>query len=473
MNILIVLPNQIFEKSLEDIKKYSIDKVFIIEDKFYINEKQHKQKLALLLSSIEEYKEFLSSKVKVCIIKSLEEIPLDKSEGRIFMYEILDKKIRNEYVEYFNLKFNIELYFIKSHCIILSKGECQIIDKELIKGRNRIKHADFYSYMRKKLNILVDKDGNPEFGRWSFDKENRNKFGKDYKEKSIWTNTSEIALRNIKRVNNEFKNAYGNVEHLYYASNFKDSKKLLNLFIKEKLHNFGFYQDAIGVDVVFGEHSNISAMMNIGLITPLETINTAMKYYNSLDSKKKKLIISDVEGFIRQIIGWREYMRFTYELYETKILNDNYLKIFDNKIHKSWYTGDTGIFIFDNIIKKTLKYGYLHHIERLMIINNAMIMYNFSQKEVYNWFMRLFVDSYDWVMTSNVCMNHNSLNSSFKYMSRVYISSDSYIKKMSNYNDKQSMEVFNALFKTFTKNNSEILKRDYNLAGYISRMKNK
>lgn len=104
-----------------------------------------------------------------------------------------------------------------------------------------------------------------------------------------------------------------------------------------------------------------------------------------------------------------------------------------------------------------------------MLINNAMIMYQFSVIEVYNWFMRLFVDSYDWVMVSCVCMNHNSLNRKFKYMNRVYISSDSYVKKMSNYRDKSSMEVYNSLFKTFVKNNSELIRRDYTLSGYISR----
>jgi deoxyribodipyrimidine photolyase-related protein len=467
MNILIVLPTQIFEKSLEDITKNDINLVVIVEDEFYINEKQHKQKLVLLISAIEEYYNFLiSKKVKAKIIKSFnEEFGSKLLNSKFFMYEILDKKIRKQYEDLIP-----KVDFIKNHSIILSKDDCANIDKLLIKGKNRIKHSDFYSYMRKKLNILVDSEGNPDFGKWSFDKENRNKFNKDYKEKSIWTNSSEIVLRNIKKVNEEYKGAYGSVEYFYYPVSFLDAKKCLNEFIKKKLHNFGYYQDAIHSDVVYGEHSNISAIMNIGIITPLYVVKEIMNFYNSLDTKKKKLIISDVEGFVRQIIGWREYMRFTYELYENKILNDNYLKIFDKRIHKSWYSGNTGIFIFDNIIRKVLKYGYLHHIERLMVINNAMIMYNFSQKEIYNWFMRLFVDSYDWVMVSCVCMNHNSLNSKFKYMSRVYISSDSYIKRMSNYSDKQSMEVFNAIYKSFIKNNSDLLKRDYNLSGYISRM---
>jgi deoxyribodipyrimidine photolyase-related protein len=166
-------------------------------------------------------------------------------------------------------------------------------------------------------------------------------------------------------------------------------------------------------------------------------------------------------------------MRFVYHFFEKEINSSEYLEKIEclgtGKIHKSWYNGTTGIFLFDNLIQKILKTGYAHHIERLMIINNAMIMYGFSRKEIYKWFMSMFVDSYDWVMNGCVSMNHNSLNDRVRYMSRVYLAGDNYIKKMSDYRDKDSMEVMKNLFKSFAKKHSSTLKSDYNMASYIAR----
>lgn len=327
MNILFVLPNQIFEKSLDDIKKNSINSVYIVKDDYYINEKMHKQKLCIMISAIDEYIQFLKKKnINSSIINSNVSRNNYPANDNFFMYEILDKDVRNKYI-----KFESKISFIHNPSMILSLDECNQIKKELIGNKNRIKHSDFYSYMRKKLNILIDKDGNPEGGKWSFDTDNRNKFDKDYKEKSIWTNHSDIAIKNIKKIKEEYPNAYGELEYLYYPHSFSEAKIYFNNFLKTKIHRFGYYQDAIHSDVIYGEHSNISAIMNLGIITPTYVVNETIKYYNSLDNKKKKLIISDVEGFIRQIIGWREYMRFTYEMYKEEIMNDSYMHIFEKK----------------------------------------------------------------------------------------------------------------------------------------------
>ncbi len=480
-NTLIVLPNTIFEDSLKDISNFSIDEIVIVYDKYYFNENQHKQKLALWLSSLEEYKKWLVDRINIKVQTVMEykgdKIKL-KKENKYYMYEPLDKYIKKKYS-----KSKEIIQFIRNPSIILSEKDLTDSYRTIIKNKNtpsakiNIRHADFYKYMRTKLNILIDKEGNPEGGLWSYDLLNRQKFPKNYKERDIYINNSTTAVWACEKVYDEFPGAFGECNHLYYPSSFKSCKVELTTFINYKLQHFGEYQDAISTSVIFGEHSNLSAIMNIGLITPLFVVNRIVKYYYSLDSSNKKKYINSVEGFIRQIIGWREYMRFTYHFFSTKINSSAYLeKIKDEtvgKIHKSWYNGTTGIYIFDNLIHKIRETGYAHHIERLMILNNSLIMYGFSRKEINKWFMYMFVDSYDWVMTSCVCMNHNSLNDKFKYMNRVYIAGDNYIKKMSDYKDKDSLDVMKSLFRTFTKNHSNILRSDYNLASYIARQYNK
>ena len=162
-------------------------------------------------------------------------------------------------------------------------------------------------------------------------------------------------------------------------------------------------------------------------------------------------------------------MHFIYTFYSNKIININYIKL-NNNLPKSWYSGKTELELLNNLIIKVEKYAYLHHIERLMIINNLMYLYQIKFQDIYKWFMTCFIDSYDWVMIPNILMNINSLDNNIKYMTRVYIASDNYIKKMSDFNNKNDFKIINKLYWTFIKKNKNILKKDYGLASQVSRV---
>jgi deoxyribodipyrimidine photolyase-related protein len=129
--------------------------------------------------------------------------------------------------------------------------------------------------------------------------------------------------------------------------------------------------------------------------------------------------------------------------------------------------------LLNTLINKLEKYAYLHHIERLMIANNLMYLYNIKFKDIYKWFMTCFIDSYDWVMIPNLVMNINSLSDSnnIKFMTKVYISSDNYIRKMSDFNNKEDFQIINKLYWDFIKENKKILKKDYGLSSQVSRIK--
>ena len=162
-------------------------------------------------------------------------------------------------------------------------------------------------------------------------------------------------------------------------------------------------------------------------------------------------------------------MHFIYTFYNKQIQNINYIKLNTN-LPNSWYTAKTELTLLNDLIIKVKNYAYLHHIERLMVINNLMYLYNIKFKDIYKWFMTCFIDSYDWVMIPNILMNINSLDNNIKYMTRVYLGSDNYIKKMSNYNDKNDFEIINKLYWNFIKKNKTILKKDYGLASQVSRV---
>ena len=458
MNIFLILPTQLFQ-NIKILKKYDI--IYLIEDSYYINKKFHKQKLLLFISSMQYYYDYLiSNKIKVKYIK-YNEINYNKllnKESKYTMYNPIDKDMIKIYNKY-NVQYLDSPLFLNTYQDLLNYKN--------YKNKNNYNQSDFYKYQRIKFNILVDKNNNPIFNKWSFDTLNREKFPKELKEIKILT-YNNIYLKNANQyINNNFSKNFGIIDKYYYPCTHNDAIKHLKSFIKTKIKYFGKYQDAISDKIIYGYHSNISALLNIGLLTPELVIKTIIKYYNN--SKNKKEIINSIEGIIRQIIGWREYMHFIYIFYSNKIQDINYIKLNTN-LPKSWYTAKTELNLLNNLIIKVQNYAYLHHIERLMIVNNLMYLYNIKFKDIYNWFMTCFIDSYDWVMIPNILMNINSLDTNIKYMTRVYLGSDNYIKKMSNYNDKNDFEIINKLYWDFIKKNKNVLKKDYGLASQVSRV---
>lgn len=452
MNIFLILPTQLF-KDIDHLKNYDI--VYLLEEEYYINPKYHKQKLLLHMSSMSYYFDYLvSNKINVKKIINYSKL----QNHNITMFDPIDKKMIKKFKF---AKFVDSKLFLNSNLDLL----------KLKKSNNRYTQSEFYKHQRIKYNILIDKNKNPVYGKWSFDTENREKFPKTYNEHKIkiYNNKYIEESRNI--INKKYNKGFGELSNngSYYPCTHSDARNHLKLFINYKISNFGRFQDAFSKNVIYGEHSNISALLNIGLLTPKEVINEILKHYNN--SKNKKDIINSVEALIRQIIGWREYMHFIYYLYDDKILrNFNKLNL-NNNIPISWYKSNkTELEIINHMINKVSKFAYLHHIERLMIMNNLMILYEFKLKEIYKWFMTCFIDSYDWVMISNVMMNINSLDSNIKYMTKMYIGSDNYIRKMSDFNNKEDFKIINNLYWNFLKKNKNILKSDYGLSRLISKI---
>ena len=244
----------------------------------------------------------------------------------------------------------------------------------------------------------------------------------------------------IEYVQQHFGKNYGTINNKpLFAINFKDTEDWLTEFLQQRFEKFGIYEDAIVANEPVLHHSILSPMLNIGLINPHQIIDQAIAY-----AQKNNIPLNSLEGFVRQIMGWREFIRIVYELEGSKQRTKNYWK-FTRKIPKSFWTGTTGIAPIDITIKKVLATGYCHHIERLMVLGNFMQLCEFDPNEVYNWFMEMFIDAYDWVMVPNV-YGMTQFADGGLMTTKPYISGSNYLMKMSDYEKGDWQEIWDGLF---------------------------
>jgi deoxyribodipyrimidine photolyase-related protein len=297
---------------------------------------------------------------------------------------------------------------------------------------------DFYRWQRKRLNILMDENGDYLGGKLSFDKDNRGGYP-DYKMEYPAKYHHTRIHPYIRDAINYFKSEnipylgkldvnYGNWHHLAFDSN--TAREKLYDFLKHRLHSFGKYQDIIDAENPWVLHSLLSHTLNIGLLTPKFVVDEAINwYYNNED----KISINNIEGFVRQIIGWREYYRMVYLYKYDELVKTNYLN-HNNKLNNNWYTAHTNLYPVDHSIYTAFELGYLHHIVRLMVVGQFMLLCEIHPNEIYKWFMEFAIDSYDWVMVPNV-YGMVGYNDGGATTTKVYISSSNYILKMSNFKD--------------------------------------
>jgi deoxyribodipyrimidine photolyase-related protein len=240
-----------------------------------------------------------------------------------------------------------------------------------------------------------------------------------------------------------FSKHIGNISDApLFVHTFKDADHWLEDFLQSRFEKFGIYEDAIVTKEKVLYHSVLSPMLNIGLLTPNQIIDKALAI-----GQEKNIPLNSLEGFIRQIIGWREFIRIVYEKEGSKQRTTNYWK-FKRKIPASFWTGTTGILPIDQTIQKILATGYCHHIERLMVLGNFMLLCEFDPDEVYRWFMEMFIDAYDWVMVPNV-YGMTQFADGGLMTTKPYISGSNYLMKMSDYEKGDWQGIWDGLFWRF------------------------
>jgi deoxyribodipyrimidine photolyase-related protein len=314
-------------------------------------------------------------------------------------------------------------------------------------AHNGSRMQDFYVWQRRRLDILVD-DGKPVGGKWSFDTENRKKLPRGYTPPAVGRFAGHPTLqregtfdfdallhdtartlvpreveRAIEWVSAEFPDAPGDPQLFAWPTSADEARAHLQEFVRERLHDFGPYEDAISNTHPFVNHGLLTAALNIGLLDPRDIVQAV------LDGAGHDTPLASVEGFVRQVIGWREYMRATYRTSGRRMRTANRLD-HRHALGAGWWDASTGLPPVDLVISRVLDTGYAHHIERLMVLGNAMALLRIHPDAVYEWFMEMFIDAYDWVMVPNVYAM-SQFAAGDEITTKPYVSGSNYLRKMS------------------------------------------
>lgn len=445
--VTIIFPNQLFKNNPATANGR---KIYLVEEWFYFTQYNfHKQKLVLHRASMKFYENWLKHNgydVDYIECGSPEHeaskliAKLAKSKiTDIHIVDVIDNLLMKK-IKQACKQFEIALHIADNPNFINTiKGTEDYFNK-----KNKYFQTDFYTWQRKQRNILLESDGKPTGGKWTFDAENRAKFPKKEKAPVLALPTENKYITEAKQyVTNNFNENYGFIsEDFLFVVTFDDAEEWLDNFLLNRFEKFGIYEDAIVVKEVVLHHSVLSPMLNIGLLQPMQIIEKAIAY-----STKRDIPLNSLEGFIRQIMGWREFIRLVYEREGTKQRTTNYWK-FTRKIPKSFWTGETGIAPIDSTIKKILETGYCHHIERLMVLGNFMLLCEFDPDEVHRWFMEMFIDAYDWVMVPNV-YGMTQFADGGLMTTKPYISGSNYLMKMSDYEKGDWQSTWDGLFWRF------------------------
>ncbi len=317
-------------------------------------------------------------------------------------------------------------------------------------GDHRARMASFYSWQRRRLGVLVEESGDPVGGRWSFDAENRKRLPRNHpvppRAAPRWTTEVEEA---IAWVGEHFPDAPGDPATFCWPVTPEGARAGLAEFLTDRFAEFGPYEDAISAEHPFVFHSTLSPALNAGLLSPQEVLDAALAA-----AAEDAVPLPSLEGFVRQLIGWREYMRATYHLYGRRLRTGNRLG-HTRPLAPGWWDGTTGLDPVDLVVRRVLEHGYAHHIERLMVLGNAMTLLRTDPTEVYEWFSALFVDAYDWVMVPNVyAMSQFAADTAIT--TKPYVSGSAYLRRMSDLPRGDWEGEWDALYWTFVDDQRDV-----------------
>ena len=475
----VILPIHLFDIEILDkhLQKASPEHIYLLEEPIYFGDHKlkmnfNKLKLIYHRATFQYYKDYLTKHSKIPITY-IEYPSLTKNTGyksikshsTIHMFNPIDTHLEAKYKKLFGKKLTLH-----ETPLFLCTSEDLATYHKSKPNPNSYFHASFYTWQRERMDILA--------GSKSYDTKNRNMMPLDTKVPPLPKNDSSGTNKKyideaIKYVETHWKNNLQPIDQpitpdsIHFPITHDTSTKWLQHFCKNRFDTFGKYEDSIDSKPRnFLFHSAISPMLNLGLITPDQVVDTITKYYNA---HKSAIGMANYEGFIRQVIGWREYQRYIYQYAGEKMRSSNH---FSNGKHLNdkWYTATLKIKPVDDAIKMAINDGYIHHILRLMVVGNFMNLVGIHPDDVYKWFMEFSLDSYDWVMVGNVYSMALWADGGMT-MRKPYISGDGYIMKMSNYKKEKTTgntletigwnDKWNYVFHDFIDRNAEKLEKTY------------
>jgi deoxyribodipyrimidine photolyase-related protein len=459
MEATIIYPHQLFLPAQHP--ALDLDRVvYLVEEPLFISEfGTHRQKMLLHRLSLLAYKaELETAGFSVQYVELTTKATTDNilakiaSDGVTVMHIVdttdnwLERRITTA-----SQKYNFALVRYESPLFILTKDEAIKRFKDSGKFMKK-----FYEKLRRDKNILLE-DDKPLGGKWSFDSDNRSKLPKNISLPADITFLDSTEVTNAKAWLNTIESEQYGEPNVWVPYTRTAAKAYLVEFLEQRFAEFGTYEDAITTTHTRLFHSCLSPLINIGLLTPTEVIDKAIEY-----ATKHNTPLNSLEGFVRQILGWREFIRASYESDGSQMRQQNFFG-HTRTLPQSFWTAKTGLLPLDTSITTALTYGYNHHIERLMVLGNFMLLSQTNPEDVYRWFMSMYVDAYDWVMVPNV-YGMSQFADGGSFATKPYISGASYLRKMSDYPKGDWEDTWTALYWNFINTHADFFSKNYRLS---------
>lgn len=483
-HLRLVLPHQLFREHLDAADGTVF--VLIEHDLLFRQYSFHSHKLVLHKASMSRFARRLGAKGHDVVV-------LRSEAGRSSHVQLADlvRHRRPERVTWFDVVddwLEQDLYSGLSDGGYRMRGEDVLETPNFLTDRGQIddwfaanaaRMHDFYVWQRRRLRVLVDGSGQPAGGKWSFDADNRKKLPRGYTPRTVGRfarhpihqlegtfdfealtepaagaadEASDDVEQAIAWVAEEFPDAPGDPALFAWPTSAGEARKHLHEFVRERLDDFGPYEDAISTMHPFIAHGLLTPALNIGLLDPREVLEAV------LAGAGPNTPLASLEGFVRQVIGWREYMRATYRTRGRQMRTANRLN-HSNGLGDGWWGADTGLAPVDMVVSRVLATGYAHHIERLMVLGNAMSLLRIHPDDVYEWFMEMFIDAYDWVMVPNVyAMSQFAAGEAIT--TKPYVSGSNYLRRMSDLPAGEWMHDWDGLYWTFIDDHREVFERN-------------
>ena len=413
--------------------------------------KYHKHKIILFLSAMREYRDLLREsgfgvdyhqlerRDQKSFFDRVDSWVDDQNLNRLHVFEIEDHFFEKRFLEFAERK-GLEVVVHQSPMFDVSRTEFQSYLESVKKPFMKT----FYEKQRRQRQLLMTKSGHPLGGKFSFDNENRKKLPAKHMPPPLRFPEPGKHVKDVGHlVSRLFAEHPGELHNFWLPVTHGQASQWLKQFLDERLPCFGDFEDAISTRHDFVYHSVLTPMLNLGLLTPSQVLDDAFEVFHQSD----RVPLNSMEGFVRQVIGWREFVRGIYHEFDEFQQSENF---FDHqrRMTRHWYNGNTGVGPLDDCIKKAIHWGYNHHIERLMILSNMMLACELHPQQVYTWFMEMYVDSSDWVMGPNV-FGMGQFSDGGLFATKPYTCGSNYILKMSDYGKGPWTTVVDGLFWRF------------------------
>lgn len=469
-----MLGNQLFPEQY--IRRFRHVPIFIAEDiGLCTYERHHKLKLVLFIAAMRAYEEGLRARgyhveyhkfsnttlhTGLSYEDKLADACTRHAVDELVYFEIEDKFMEQR-IEHFCRDYKLSASILASPMFITSRAEFAAFRRRSA----RPLMASFYRQQRIKHQILVGAKDIPVGGKWSFDTENRKRLPKTMIVPEVITFGSARHTRKVQKlVNKHFRDHPGDAKTFWLPVSRDEALMALDDFFRHRFQHFGDFEDAISTRSTTLFHSTLSSSLNVGLLTPREVIMKAVSY-----ADKNGVPLNNLEGFVRQILGWREFIRGIYRCDSEIQAQRNFWK-HERQLTPAWYQGETGIPPLDDAIHTARRLGWLHHIQRLMIVGNMFTLCEIQPIAAHRWFMEMFVDASDWVMGPNV-YGMALFSDGGIFATKPYLCGSNYMLKMSDYQRGPWCDIVDGLYWRFVAKHQDFFTKHPRLSFMVRSLK--